>query len=97
MKSEQSEPLRLTDCTVGSIEALQADLSSRLLLSGPVTIDRAAVQRPNTAMLQLMAAFVRDVKARSRSVEWSGSGSAFDRGAQSLGLAAALGLPGGEG
>jgi hypothetical protein len=97
MKPEQGEPLRLTDCTVGTIETLQAELSSRLLISGPVTIDRAAVQRPNTAMLQLIAAFVRDVKAQSRSVEWSGSGSAFDRGAHSLGLTAALGLPGGEG
>jgi STAS domain len=90
------EPLRLTDCAIGAIETLQTDLISRLWGSDPVVIDRSEVRRANTAMLQLVAAFVRDVRAQSRSVEWCGSSSAFDRGAQSLGLTACLGLPAGE-
>jgi STAS domain len=87
------EPLRLTDCTVGNIEALHAELVSRQWGSGAVSIDRGAVARPNTAMLQLIAAFVRDLKAQSRSVQWCGESTAFDRCARALGLSAVLGLP----
>jgi anti-anti-sigma regulatory factor len=91
-----SEPLRLTDCTVGTIEALHADLVSRRWGSGTVVIDRSEVRRANTAMLQLVAAFVRDLRAQSRSVQWTGHNDAFDRSARSLGLSADLGLPTGE-
>jgi ABC-type transporter Mla MlaB component len=93
----RAEPLRLTDCTVGNIESLHTELVSRLWGAGPVAIDRSDVRRANTAMLQLVAAFVRDLRSQSRSVEWCGQSSAFDRGAQSLGLTASLGLPTGEG
>ena len=96
VRSAMGEPLRLMDCTVGTIESLQAELSHRLSDLGTVAIDRSPVQRASTVLLQLVAAFVRDVKAQSRAVEWVGANGAFDRGARSLGLVAALGLPGGE-
>ena len=88
-----SKPLRLSDCTMRTIQGLQQELVQKLKGSGPVVVDRTDVQRPNTAMLQLLAAFVRDLRAQSRSVEWSGERGPFDRAVRALGLNAALGLP----
>jgi hypothetical protein len=86
-------PLRLSDCTMRTIQALHQELVQRLGEGGPVAMDRTDVQRPNTAMLQLLAAFARDLRAQSRSIEWSGESMAFDRAARALGVSATLGLP----
>lgn len=89
------KPLRLSDCTLRTIQGLHQDLVQRLKESGPVPMDRTDVQRPNTAMLQLLAAFARDLRAQSRSIEWRGQSAPFDRAAKALGLSAILGLRGG--
>jgi ABC-type transporter Mla MlaB component len=86
-------PLRLNDCTMRTIQGLHQELVRHLHGSGAVTVDRSEVQRPNTAMLQLLAAFARDLQAQSRSIEWIGEGSSFDRAARALGLSTSLGLP----
>src|ERR1035437_5167948 len=88
----RSDPLLLTDYALRTITVLHSDLVSRLCTSGPVSIDRSGVQRVNTAVLQLLAAFVRDLRAASRPVEWCGENAAFDRAARALGLSASLGL-----
>jgi ABC-type transporter Mla MlaB component len=88
-----STSLRLTDYTMHSIQGLQQELVQQLQKSGAVSVDRSEVQRPNTAMLQLLAAFARDLHEQSRSIEWSGESDAFDRAAGALGLSSALGLP----
>jgi len=88
-----SKSLRLSDCTMRTIQGLQQELMQRLHGSGPVTVDRTDVQRPNTALLQLLAAFARDLRAQSRSIEWSGESGPFDRAVRALGLNATLGLP----
>ena len=85
--------LRLSDCTMRTIQGLQQELVQRLKGSGPVTVDRTDVQRPNTALLQLLVAFARDLHAQSRSIEWSGESGPFDRAVKALGLNATLGLP----
>lgn len=89
------DELRLSDCAIGNIPNLREELLGWLLGQGTVAVDRSAVQRPNTAMLQLLAAFVGDLKAQSRAVDWRGSNEAFDRAARCLGLSSALGLPAG--
>jgi ABC-type transporter Mla MlaB component len=76
-----------------TIQGLQQELVRQLQNNGGVTLDRSDVQRPNTAMLQLLVAFARDLQARSRSIEWTGENSAFDRAARALGLSTTLGLP----
>ncbi len=91
MSSE--EVLRLTDCTIGTVPNLREELLGWLLGGGTVIVDRSAVQRPNTAMLQLLAAFAQELKEQSRTIEWRGSSEAFDRAAHCLGLTAGLGLP----
>ena len=52
------------------------------------------VDRVDTAGLQLLAAFVRDLRAEARTVEWVGCSDALNKAAQALGLHAALCLPG---
>ncbi len=89
-----STALVLTSPTIRTINALQTELAERLDESGPLQIDAAAVDRVDTAGLQLLAAFVRDLRAESRQVEWVGCSDALSKAAQALGLHAALCLPG---
>jgi ABC-type transporter Mla MlaB component len=87
------EPVRLNDCTLRTIPILHEELIRRLSDTGPVPVDRTGVQRPNTALLQLLVAFVRDLHTQSRAIQWQGENAAFDRAALVLGLSASLGLP----
>jgi ABC-type transporter Mla MlaB component len=91
MSSTQS--LRLNDCTMRTIQGLHQELIRLLATTGAVSVDRSEVQRPNTAMLQLLAAFARDLRAQSRAIDWCGASASFDRAAKALGLSAGLGLP----
>jgi len=88
-----TDPVRLGDCTIRTIPTLHEELIRRLSETGEVVIDRSGVQRPNTALLQLLVAFVRDLRTQSRSIQWQGESAAFDRAARVLGLSASLGLP----
>ncbi len=85
--------LRLGDCTMRTIHGLHQELVRCLQGSGSILLDRSEVRRPNTAMLQLLAAFARDLRAQSRLLEWCGESRAFDRAARALGLSTILGLP----
>jgi anti-anti-sigma regulatory factor len=87
------ELLRLNDCTMRAIAGLHQELVRRLSGTGPVPVDRTEIRRPNTAVLQLLAAFARDLRAQSRPIEWRGESPAFDRAVKALGLSAVLGLP----
>ncbi len=84
--------LRLESATVRTAAALKAELVTRLELARPVCIDGRAVERIDTATLQLLAAFSRDMRAASRPVEWRGHSAALARAADSLGLGPVLGL-----
>jgi ABC-type transporter Mla MlaB component len=81
------------ECTVAEAEALKSQLSRRLDESGPVTVDVTALQRIDTAGLQLLAAFVRDRRSAGRPVEWRGRASALEAAAGLLGLHDMLELP----
>ena len=54
-------------CTVAEADALKAQLAARLQESEPVTLDVSALQRIDTAGLQLLAAFVRDRRTAGRA------------------------------
>jgi anti-anti-sigma regulatory factor len=90
--SVSSLPLRLGSTTLRNVTAFQAELAERLDDSGPVQIDASAVERIDTATLQLLAAFVRDLRADARMVEWTDCSAVLRRAAQSLGLTSALEL-----
>ena len=86
--------LVLTAPTIRTIQSLQAELAEHLDNSGTVQIDGTSVDRVDTAGLQLLAAFVRDLQAEMRAVEWIGCSDALRKAAQSLGLGEALGVSG---
>ena len=82
------------ECTVAEAETLKAELARRLDESGPVTVDVSALQRIDTAALQLLAAFVRDRRTAGRPVAWRGRASALEAAANLLGLNDILELSG---
>jgi anti-anti-sigma regulatory factor len=90
--SAGNPPLRLGSMSLRNVTAFQAELAERLDESGTVQIDAGTVERIDTATLQLLAAFVRDLRADARVVEWVACSAALRRAAHSLGLAGALDL-----
>ena len=89
-KSARSRPDRpvtlAAECTVAEADALKSELAGRLDEPGPVTVDVSALQRIDTAGLQLLAAFVRDRREAGRAVEWHGQAPALQAAAGILGL-----------
>jgi ABC-type transporter Mla MlaB component len=90
--NSDSPALRLASTTIRTVTALQAELAERLDESGNVQIDGGGVERIDTATLQLLAAFVRDLHADARSVEWVQCSVVLRRAANCLGLESALSL-----
>lgn len=90
-----SAELRLAaQCTVAEAESLKSELARRLPEPGPVRMDVSALERIDTAGLQLLAAFVRDRRTAGRTVEWHGCTPALESAAGLLGLHDMLELPG---
>ena len=93
-KRASGRPLVLAaECAIDSADKLKADLL-RLKERAGVSIDASAVQRIDTATLQVLAAFARDRRAVGLPLEWVGVPDAFAEAARLLNLSAALGLPG---
>jgi ABC-type transporter Mla MlaB component len=82
------------ECTVAEAESLKSELARLLEEPAAVTVDVSALQRIDTAALQLLAAFVRDRRTAGRAVEWRGRAAALDTAAGLLGLNDMLELPG---
>jgi ABC-type transporter Mla MlaB component len=80
------------ECTVADASSLKAGLAKLLDESGIVTLDVSAVQRIDTAGLQVIAAFVRERESEGRQVEWRGSAPALTAAAKLLGLSSFLKL-----
>jgi ABC-type transporter Mla MlaB component len=57
-----------------------------------VTLDVSAVERVDTATMQLLCAFVRDRSGRNQSVTWRGESAALQDAVRLLGVGALLGL-----
>ena len=85
------------DCTVAEVDALKSALTRHLAESGPITLDVSALQRIDTAGLQLLAAFVRDRRTARRAVAWRGRAPSLEAAARLLGLHQMLELPGEDG
>lgn len=85
--------LLAAECTVAEAEALKSELGRRLQAAQPVTLDVSALQRIDTAGLQLLAAFIRDRRTAGRAVVWRGRAAALEAAAGLLGLHDMLELP----
>ncbi len=81
------------ECTVADAGALKTGLAKLLEEPGTVTLDISAVQRIDTAGLQVIATFVRERESQGRQVQWHGEAPALSNAARLLGLGALLKLP----
>ncbi len=81
------------ECTVADASSLKTGLSKLLEESGIVTLDIGAVQRIDTAGLQVIATFIRERESHGRQVQWRGHAPAVSAAAKLLGLCALLKLP----
>lgn len=81
------------ECTVADAGALKSGLAKLLDAPGVITLDIAAVQRIDTAGLQVIATFVRERESLGREVEWRGAAPALTAAAKLLGLSELLKLP----
>jgi anti-anti-sigma regulatory factor len=79
-------------CTVRDSLGLKSALLDLLMDKSPVTIDVRAVERIDTAALQVLCAFVRDRKAAGGNVLWIGCTESFSDAIRLLGLQQVLQL-----
>ena len=77
------------DCRMAELPALR----ERCLASPSSPLDATAVERIDTAALQLLAAFHRDAHARGKTIAWFGVSTPLREAAERLGLTQALALP----
>ncbi len=81
------------ECTVADAGSLKTGLAKLLDHSGIVTLDISAVQRIDTAGLQVIATFLRERESHGRQVQWRGDAPAMLNAAKLLGLSDLLKLP----
>jgi ABC-type transporter Mla MlaB component len=76
-----------------------ADLQFSLVAANgdPVVVDGSAVERVDTAGLQLLVALARRQQQNGRRLEWKAASSELMKCGERLGLIGALGLAGGAG
>jgi ABC-type transporter Mla MlaB component len=82
------------NCTIRDCSTLKADLSAVLAEPASVSIDVSALERIDTAAIQLLCAFVRDRKGRQLGVTFSGKSAALTEAARLLGVDAVLDIHG---
>lgn len=80
------------NCSVKDAAALKTSLCAVANESTDVTLDVSAVERVDTATMQLLCAFVRDRSGRNQSVTWRGESQALQDAVRLLGVGELLGL-----
>jgi ABC-type transporter Mla MlaB component len=92
-KRKTVRPVSLpAECVIASAPGLRTALLERAGDTGNVQLDASAVQRVDTASLQVLAAFARDRRAGSLPLEWLGVPACLTEAATLLDLTNALGL-----
>jgi anti-anti-sigma regulatory factor len=81
-----------TSCTVRDSAALKAELLPLFEHDNVVTIDVRAVERIDTAVLQVLIAFVRDRSLANRVTNWVGEPECLTEAVSVLGISEALQL-----
>lgn len=80
--------------TIHEAEQVKADLVGMMQLPGPVVLDGGAVERVDTAGLQLIASLIKSCRSDVRAFSWIGWSPELERAAQILGLRNILALEG---
>ena len=81
------------ECTVADAGTLKSGLAKLLDEPKTVTVDISAVQRIDTAGLQILTTFVLDRMVQDRDVEWLGQAPILTTAATLLGLNNILKFP----
>jgi ABC-type transporter Mla MlaB component len=81
------------ECTVSDAGSLKERLAGLLDEPQAVTLDITALQRIDTAGMQVITAFVRERAGHGRPVEWRGTAPVLANAAHLLGLTSLLKLP----
>lgn len=90
-----SGPVRVAlpaDCRIADLPAVKAELQAALAAPS-AELDASAVERVDTAALQLLAVFRREAASKGLAVAWTGASAALCDAAALLGLAHTLELP----
>ncbi len=74
------------ECTLAESSSLKSALCALLPNTATVTLDAAAVERIDTATLQMLAAFVRDRRLAGGAIEWRSASTALRDAARLLGM-----------
>jgi phospholipid transport system transporter-binding protein len=80
------------DCRMAAQAALKAELLGALAANA-IVLDGGQVERVDTAALQLLLLFRRELDARGGTLVWHGASDALNEAAGLLGLAQLLNLP----
>lgn len=80
------------NCSVKDATSLKTSLCAVANESAAVTLDASAVERVDTATMQLLCAFVRDRSARNLSIVWRGQSQALHDAIRLLGVGSLLGF-----
>jgi phospholipid transport system transporter-binding protein len=80
------------DCRMAAQAALKAELLGTLK-AGAIVLDGTQVERVDTAALQLLVLFRRELDAHGGTLHWHGTSDALNEAAGLLGLAQLLNLP----
>jgi ABC-type transporter Mla MlaB component len=80
------------NCSVKDAAALKTSLCAFGHESIDVTLDVSAVERVDTATMQLLCAFVRDRSGRKQNVTWRGESQALQDAVRLLGVGELLGF-----
>lgn len=81
-----------SNCSVKDAAALKTSLLAFAKHSDAVTLDVSAVERVDTATMQLLCAFVRDRGGRNQNITWRGESQALQDAVRLLGVGALLGF-----
>ena len=93
-KEPASNTLALAaECTVSDAGSLKETLAGLVDQPQAVTLDVSALQRIDTAGLQVITAFVLERAANGRPTEWQGTAPVLATAAQLLGLTFIFKLP----
>jgi ABC-type transporter Mla MlaB component len=93
-KEPAASTLALTaECTVSDAPSLKERLAGLVGEPQAVTLDISALQRIDTAGMQVITAFVRERTGHGRPVEWQGTAPVLATAARLLGLTSLLKLP----
>lgn len=83
-------------CSIKDAAALKRQLLALAHAPETVAVDIGAVERVDTATMQLLSAFARDRAARQQPIEWRGATAAWHEAVRLLGVQQWLGPTGGS-